>query len=108
MSSASILSQKQSLSGVLYRIGVAICRDESSSGRGNVAISSQDSISACSPLLGSLIASESFVVSTFGSSAAYAPRCEELGEPELPRNPGMNRNASKRALLKAIEEAGGN
>jgi hypothetical protein len=30
-----------------------------------------------------------------------------LGNPELPRNAGANRTASKKALLKAIEEAGG-
>jgi len=30
-----------------------------------------------------------------------------LGEPDLPRNAGKNRNPSKRALLKAIEDAGG-
>ena len=29
------------------------------------------------------------------------------GNPELPRNSGRRRTASKRALLKAIEEAGG-
>lgn len=29
------------------------------------------------------------------------------GEPKLPRNAGKNRTPSKRALLKAIEEAGG-
>ena len=36
-----------------------------------------------------------------------AARRAELGNPELPRNPGANRTPSKRALLKAIEEAGG-
>lgn len=40
-------------------------------------------------------------------SEALAKRRAELGEPELPRNAGKNRTASKRALLKAIEEAGG-
>lgn len=30
-----------------------------------------------------------------------------LGDPELPRNSGQNRTPSKRALLKAIEDAGG-
>lgn len=29
------------------------------------------------------------------------------GEPDTPRNDGTRRTASKRALLKAIEEAGG-
>ena len=36
-----------------------------------------------------------------------AARRAELGNPELPRNAGQNRTASKRALLTAIEEAGG-
>jgi hypothetical protein len=36
-----------------------------------------------------------------------ASRRAELGNPELPRNSGKRRTASKRALLKAIEEAGG-
>jgi hypothetical protein len=40
-------------------------------------------------------------------SAQLAKRREELGFPELPRNSGKRRTASKRALLKAIEEAGG-
>jgi hypothetical protein len=34
-------------------------------------------------------------------------RRAELGNPELPRNSGKRRTASKRALLKAIEQAGG-
>ncbi len=34
-------------------------------------------------------------------------RRAQLGNPELPRNSGKRRTASKRALLKAIEEAGG-
>ena len=36
-----------------------------------------------------------------------AARKAELGLPDPPRNAGNNRTASKRALLKAIEEAGG-
>ena len=36
-----------------------------------------------------------------------ARRRAALGNPELPRNSGKRRSASKRALLKAIEEAGG-
>jgi hypothetical protein len=36
-----------------------------------------------------------------------AARKAELGLPDLPRNSGKRRTASKRALLKAIEEAGG-
>jgi hypothetical protein len=34
-------------------------------------------------------------------------RKAELGLPDPPRNAGRNRTPSKRALLKAIEEAGG-
>ena len=36
-----------------------------------------------------------------------AERRRALGEPELPRNSGKRRTASKRALLKAIEDGGG-
>jgi hypothetical protein len=36
-----------------------------------------------------------------------AKRRAELGEVEVPRNPGTRRTASKRALLKAIKDAGG-
>lgn len=39
-------------------------------------------------------------------SAALVKRRAEMGEPELPRNTGQ-RTASKRALLKAIKDAGG-
>jgi hypothetical protein len=39
--------------------------------------------------------------------ARLAKRRAELGNPELPRNAGANRTASKKALLKAIEDAGG-
>lgn len=39
--------------------------------------------------------------------ARLARRKAELGLPELPRNAGANRTPSKRALLKAIEDAGG-
>ena len=39
--------------------------------------------------------------------ARLARRKAELGLPELPRNPGTNRTPSKRALLKAIEDLGG-
>lgn len=38
---------------------------------------------------------------------ALARRRAELGEPEAPRNSGARRTPSKRALLKAIEDAGG-
>ena len=40
-------------------------------------------------------------------AAALAERREALGNPELPRNTGIRRTKSKRALLKAIEDAGG-
>lgn len=36
-----------------------------------------------------------------------AARKAELGLPDPPRNAGKNRTLSKRALLKAIEDAGG-
>ena len=39
--------------------------------------------------------------------ARVAARAAELGDPEVPRNSGQNRTPSKRALLKAIEDAGG-
>jgi hypothetical protein len=39
--------------------------------------------------------------------ARLAARRAETGIPELPRNAGNRRTPSKRALLKAIEEAGG-
>lgn len=40
-------------------------------------------------------------------AARLAARRAELGGPEMPRNAGTRRTASKRALLKAIEDAGG-
>ncbi|MCZ8326038.1 MAG: hypothetical protein O9283_12320 [Sphingomonadaceae bacterium] len=36
-----------------------------------------------------------------------AKRRAEMAQPYLPRNTGQRRTASKRALLKAIEQAGG-
>ncbi|MDE2597537.1 MAG: hypothetical protein KGL44_11730 [Sphingomonadales bacterium] len=39
--------------------------------------------------------------------ARVARRKAELGLPELPRNPGTRRTPAKRALLKAIKDAGG-
>jgi hypothetical protein len=39
--------------------------------------------------------------------ARLAARRAELGNPELPRNAGKRRTASKKALLEAIEAAGG-
>lgn len=40
-------------------------------------------------------------------AADIARRREAAGNPELPRNSGTRRTASKRALLDAIEKAGG-
>lgn len=40
-------------------------------------------------------------------AADIARRRKAVGSPELPRNSGKRRTASKRALLKAIEKAGG-
>lgn len=40
-------------------------------------------------------------------AAALARRRAELGNPELPRNSGLRRTPSKRALHKAIGDAGG-
>ena len=40
-------------------------------------------------------------------AADIARRREAAGDPELPRNSGKRRTASKRALLKAIEDSGG-
>ncbi len=40
-------------------------------------------------------------------AARLAERRAQVQPKEAPRNPGTRRTASKRALLKAIEEAGG-
>jgi hypothetical protein len=40
-------------------------------------------------------------------AARISARRAERGNPEQTRNAGQNRTPSKRALLKAIEEAGG-
>jgi hypothetical protein len=40
-------------------------------------------------------------------SEALSKRRAELADPDLPRNSGKNRTPSKRALLKAIKDAGG-
>ena len=40
-------------------------------------------------------------------AAEVARRRQALGEVDVPRNSGKRRTASKRALLKAIEEVGG-
>ncbi|MBW8785744.1 MAG: hypothetical protein JF593_14095 [Novosphingobium sp.] len=40
-------------------------------------------------------------------AARIAARKAELGNPELPRNAGARRTPSKRALLAAIDKAGG-
>jgi len=47
------------------------------------------------------------VISMAELGARLAARRAELALPELPRNVGRRRTASKRALLKAIEDAGG-
>jgi hypothetical protein len=49
---------------------------------------------------GPVITHEEFAARLFARRA-------ELGHPELPRNSGNRRTASKRALLKAIEGLGG-
>ncbi len=41
-------------------------------------------------------------------SEKIAQRKAEIGGVDVPKNSGKNRTPSKRALLKAIEEAGGN
>lgn len=40
-------------------------------------------------------------------AAAVTRRIAAQGKVDIPRNPGTRRTPSKRALLKAIEEAGG-
>ncbi len=40
-------------------------------------------------------------------SDALSKRRAELGNPDLPRNTGERRTESKKALLKAIKDAGG-
>lgn len=40
-------------------------------------------------------------------SDALSKRRAELGNPDLPRNSGERRTESKKALLKAIKDAGG-
>lgn len=40
-------------------------------------------------------------------AADIARRRKAAGNPEMPRNNGQRRTPSKRALLKAIEDAGG-
>jgi len=46
-------------------------------------------------------------VDHFDFAATLAARRRALGDPELPRNSGKRRTPSKKALLKAIEDAGG-
>ena len=50
---------------------------------------------------------QAWVISMAEMGARVTARRAELGVPELPRNAGNNRTPSKRALLKAIEDAGG-
>ena len=40
-------------------------------------------------------------------AATLSAQREALGQPDVPRNAGTRRTASKRALLAAIEKAGG-
>ena len=47
------------------------------------------------------------VISLEAFGQALARRRAALSNPELPRNSGARRTASKRALLKAIKDAGG-
>ncbi len=53
-------------------------------------------------------ATESSVVSLDDFGRDVERRRETFGKIDLPRNAGTRRTASKRALLKAIEDAGGN
>lgn len=55
----------------------------------------------------SQVEAEGPVIKMADLAARIAKRRAELGNPELPRNAGNNRTPSKRALLKAIEDAGG-
>ena len=50
---------------------------------------------------------EAPVISMAEMGARLVARRAELGLPEMPRNAGKNRTPSKRALLKALEDAGG-
>lgn len=52
-------------------------------------------------------AKEPAVIDMAAFGRDLARRRAELGNPEAPRNSGTRRTASKKALLKAIEEAGG-
>lgn len=55
----------------------------------------------------SRIEAEQPVIDMAELGARLAKRRAALGNPELPRNSGKRRTASKKALLKAIEEVGG-
>lgn len=50
---------------------------------------------------------ETRVIDMAELGARLASRRLALGNPDLPRNAGTRRTPSKRALLKAIEDAGG-
>ena len=52
-------------------------------------------------------AGEAKIIDMAELGARLAARRAELGDPQLPRNAGARRSPSKRALLKAIEDAGG-
>lgn len=53
------------------------------------------------------IVSEEPAITLAEMGERIARRRAELGVPELPRNSGKRRTASKRALLQAIEDVGG-
>lgn len=55
----------------------------------------------------SRIEGEEQVIDMAELGARIAERRATLGNPELPRNSGKRRTASKKALLAAIEAAGG-
>ena len=62
--------------------------------------STPEPITAASPANREAVSFEAF-------GQDIARRRAAAGDPPVPRNAGRNRTASKRALLKAIEEAGG-
>lgn len=53
----------------------------------------------------SAVADQAVDMAEFGQK--LAARREALGDPVLPRNSGTRRTPSKRAMLEAIEKAGG-
>ena len=65
-----------------------------------VEAASTEPVTAASPANREAVSFEAF-------GQDIARRRAAAGDPPVPRNAGRNRTASKRALLKAIEEAGG-